>query len=66
MEVFDFAGRAKLLCGPHATRGPRVGKPLSIAAVYYSIIGNLAGCRWMESTGYRNFVWFAGGKVAEK
>ena len=27
MKPFDFEGRTKLLRGPHAARGPRVGKP---------------------------------------
>ena len=29
IKAFDFAGRTKLPRGPHAARGPRVGKPWS-------------------------------------
>ena len=30
MKAFDFAGRTRLPRGPHAVRGPRVGKPCAI------------------------------------
>ena len=33
MKAFDFAGDTKLPRGPHAARGPRVGKPWCIRSI---------------------------------